>query len=173
MQGPLQDEVYEATHPRLPHWRARELRHNPRADVRCALALNPSCPDDVLEFLSTDPSWIVRLELARRPHLPAVLEGTLAADSVAWVRTTVATNPTCSPPTLATLTEDEVESVRHAAAAALRAHPGHAEATGDHTASGKPLNEKEAAPATADSRQRWRQVVTGFSEETTVIAPVL
>lgn len=76
----------------MPEERLRELAKSDEKYTRAAVAMNPSCPVDVLETLADDKDMIVRIYVAKNERTPEEILRKLANDSGREVRRAVSTN---------------------------------------------------------------------------------
>jgi hypothetical protein len=91
----------------------RRLAKHRRWDVRRAVALNPSCPLDVLRRLVVDKVWAVRAAVAAAPNTPESLMLRLTSpDEVRPVRLALAGNPAATPRVITALMEHPDQFVR-------------------------------------------------------------
>ena len=79
-----------AAPPHLTYEQARALAADPRTEVRCALALRTDMPPEILYFLSGDEDAEVRRAVADNPSAPAKASLVLAEDPEEAVRLTLA-----------------------------------------------------------------------------------
>ena len=88
-----------------------------RYETAEAVALNPSCPPELLEELSLSSRWEVRAGVARNPATPPELIERCGSDLHGEVLVAAATNPRCATDLLYRLAAEEYSAARQHVAA--------------------------------------------------------
>jgi len=91
------------------------LAQDPREQIRCQVAQNPTTPRHTLADLAKDPALAVRCQVAQNPTTPRHAFADLAKDPALAVRCQVAQNPHTAVEVLTELASDDTRDVQEVA----------------------------------------------------------